>query len=148
MKKATFYILNSNNIQNGLTAIETLVCNLVNLFWRNKKRILISCENKKQAYCLDEALWLYPANTFIPHNLVGEKINYSAPIEIIWPQHSHNYSKQDILINLLPQFTNLVTVFDEVIDFVPYEKKILKELARQRYKTYRGLGFQLSAVYQ
>lgn len=144
MKNATFYIMEFNAASNGLTAIEVLVCDLAEMHWRAGKRILIACENKRQANQLDKALWQHSVNAFVPHNLAGEGPCDGAPVELTWPHH-HGSSPRDLLITLLPQFTNFATTFREVIDFVPYEES-LKQLARSRYKAYRSVGFQLNTT--
>ncbi len=144
MKNATFYVMESESASDGLSAIEALVCDLAETRWRDGKRILIACENEDQANRLDEALWQRPANAFVPHNLAGEGPRYGAPVELAWPQRRGS-SPRDLLISLLPQFADFATGFHEVIDFVPYEES-LKQLARDRYKAYRSVGFQLNTA--
>ncbi|QIE98352.1 DNA polymerase III subunit chi [Pantoea stewartii] len=144
MKNATFYVLETDASRDGLTAVEALVCDLAETRWRAGKRVLIACEDEQQAIRLDEALWQRPANAFVPHNLAGEGPRYGAPVELAWPQRRGN-SPRDLLISLLPQFADFATAFHEVIDFVPYEES-LKQLARDRYKTYRSVGFQLNTA--
>ncbi|MBK0097958.1 DNA polymerase III subunit chi [Erwinia sp. S63] len=144
MKNATFYVMESESASDGLSAIEALVCDLAETRWRDGKRILIACENEEQANRLDEALWQRPANAFVPHNLAGEGPRYGAPVELAWPQRRGS-SPRDLLISLLPQFADFATGFHEVIDFVPYEES-LKQLARDRYKAYRSVGFQLNTA--
>ena len=49
------------------------------------------------------------------------------------------------MICLQTEFADFATAFHEVIDFVPYEDA-LKQLARERYKIYRSVGFQLTTA--
>lgn len=72
MKNATFYLLDNDTTVNGLSAVEQLVCEIAAERWRAGKRVLIACEDEKQAIRLDEALWARPAESFVPHNLAGE----------------------------------------------------------------------------
>lgn len=72
MKNATFYLLDNDTTVDGLSAVEQLVCEIAAERWRSGKRVLIACEDEKQAYRLDEALWARPAESFVPHNLAGE----------------------------------------------------------------------------
>ncbi|WP_340279104.1 DNA polymerase III subunit chi [Pantoea agglomerans] len=144
MKNATFYVLETDATSDGLSAVEALVCNLAETRWRAGKRVLIACEDEQQAIRLDEALWQRPANAFVPHNLAGEGPRYGAPVELAWPQRRGS-SPRDLLISLLPHFADFATAFHEVIDFVPYEDT-LKQMARDRYKAYRSVGFQLNTA--
>jgi DNA polymerase-3 subunit chi len=50
-----------------------------------------------------------------------------------------------LLISLLGNFADFATAFHEVVDFVPYEDS-LKQLARERYKAYRSVGFNLTTA--
>ncbi|MDU1268801.1 MAG: DNA polymerase III subunit chi [Escherichia coli] len=117
MKNATFYLLDNDTTVDGLSAVEQLVCEIAAERWRSGKRVLIACEDEKQAYRLDEALW---------------------------PQ-KRSSSPRDILISLRTSFADFATAFTEVVDFVPYEDS-LKQLARERYKAYRVAGFNLNTA--
>ena len=97
MKNATFYLLDNDTTVDGLSAVEQLVCEIAAERWRSGKRVLIACEDEKQAYRLDEALWARPAESFVPHNLAGEGPRGGAPVEIAWPQ-KRSSSPRDILI--------------------------------------------------
>ncbi|EFL92239.1 DNA polymerase III chi subunit [Candidatus Regiella insecticola LSR1] len=132
------------NANNELNRYEALACELAAKYWRLGKRVLIACESLQQAERLDEALWQRSPEQFVPHNLAGEGPKQGAPIELAWPERRGS-SPRHLLINLLPQLADFVTVFQEVIDFVPYEEH-LKQLARERYKSYRRVGFHLSTA--
>lgn len=140
MKNATFYLLDNDTTVDGLSAVEQLVCEIAAERWRSGKRVLIACEDEKQAYRLDEALWARPAESFVPHNLAGEGPRGGAPVEIAWPQ-KRSSSPRDILISLRTSFADFATAFTEVVDFVPYEDS-LKQLARERYKALPRGWFQ------
>ncbi|WP_413736041.1 DNA polymerase III subunit chi [Sodalis sp. RH21] len=144
MKNATFYLLDRQDIQDGLSAVERLACELAAIHWRAGKRVLIACGDEEQALKLDEALWQRDPEAFVPHNLAGEGPRYGAPVEICWPTRRGN-APRDLLISLLPQCADFASAFHEVIDFVPDEDD-LKQLARDRYKAYRSVGFQLTTA--
>ncbi|RXK33192.1 DNA polymerase III subunit chi [Arsenophonus endosymbiont of Bemisia tabaci Asia II 3] len=141
MKKATFYLIAQLSSQAELESHEWLACQLAAENWRMGKRVLIACEDQIQAEKLDEILWQREPYQFVPHNLAGEGPRYGAPVELCWLTKRGN-SARDILINLQSTFANFATAFHEVIDFVPIDEN-LKQLARERYKTYRSMGFHL-----
>ncbi len=142
MKNTTFYLLAQPSPQIDLEAHEWLTCQIAAAHWRAGKRVLIACESIEQAEKLDEALWQREPHQFVPHNLAGEGPKYGAPVELCWPQKRGN-SPRDLLINLQPQFADFATAFHEVVDFVPLDET-LKQLARERYKIYRSVGFNLT----
>lgn len=122
--------------------MEQLAYHLVVINWRAGKRILIACESNDQAKKIDHGLWAKTPTAFIPHNLVGEGPKDGAPVEICWP-HQYNYTPRDLIINLLPKCTDFIFSFNEIIDFIP-DEEFFKQLARNRYKAYRNVGFQLT----
>ncbi|VAX77175.1 DNA polymerase III subunit chi [Serratia symbiotica] len=144
MKQAIFYLLEHNQPTGALSAHEAVACVIAAESWRSGKRLLIACETQEQAQQLDEMLWQREPNRFIPHNLAGEGPDSGAPVELCWPGKRGN-APRDLLIALQPHFADFAATFDQVIDFVPYEDA-LKQLARNRYKTYRTLGFYLTTA--
>lgn len=142
MKNATFYLMEYPSIHDDLQAHEWLACQLTAEHWRLGKRILLVCESQAQAELLDEALWAREPHQFVPHNLAGEGPRYGSPVELCWPGKRGN-APRDLLINLQSQFVDFATAFHEVIDFVPIDEQ-LKQLARERYKIYRSVGFTLT----
>jgi DNA polymerase-3 subunit chi len=67
-------------------------------------------------------------------------------VELCWPGKLGNATR-DLLISLQQQFADFATAFHQVVDFVPYEDT-LKQLARDRYKAYRSVGFHLTTAMQ
>ncbi|MCC3702537.1 DNA polymerase III subunit chi [Rouxiella badensis] len=144
MKQATFFLLDSPDVAGELSGHEALACQIAAQRYRAGQRVLIACEDQKQAERLDEALWKRDADQFVPHNLAGEGPRFGAPVELCWPGKRGN-APRDLLISLLGNFADFATAFHEVVDFVPYEDS-LKQLARERYKAYRSVGFNLTTA--
>lgn len=140
MKFGTFYLLPQNNQQKN--NIEQLICNLTITQWRSGKTVLIACEDKSQAEKIDELLWIFDKNTFVPHDLLKKNIHYT-PIVIYWPQCYYKNVSKNVLINLMKKNMNFFFNFHEIIDFIPISET-LKKFARNRYKSYKNIGFQLN----
>lgn len=141
-KQAQFYILEKTQPKAPLSAMETLACDLAAQAWRLGKKVLIACETEQQAFRIDEALWAREPEEFVPHNLSGEITQYATPIEISWAG-KRNAQRRDLLINLQNQVPDFIASFNQAIDFVPNEES-QKVIARERYKQYCQLGWQLS----
>ncbi|KAE9526102.1 MULTISPECIES: DNA polymerase III subunit chi [Testudinibacter] len=142
MKQAQFYLLQAEKADSELNAQEALSCDLAADAWRLGKRVLIACETEQQALLLDEALWQRDPEQFVPHNLSGEITTYATPIEISW-LGKRNSQRRDLLISLQSAVPDFANSFNQVIDFVPVEEQA-KIQARERYKQYRQLGFELT----
>ncbi|TDQ57932.1 DNA polymerase III chi subunit [Mesocricetibacter intestinalis] len=140
-KQARFYLIAETALQSELVAQEALACELAAQAWRLGKRVLIACATEQQALNLDEALWQRDPEQFVPHNLSGEVTQYATPIEISWPGR-RNAQRRDLLINLQQQLPDFIASFTQVIDFVPADEEG-KAQARERYKLYRQLGFEM-----
>lgn len=142
MKHVQFYLLNSNNNDSSLLAEEIQACELSASAWKLGKRVLIACETEQQALRIDEALWTRDPDSFTPHNLSGEITAYPTPIEITWGDR-RNAQHRDLLISLQEKIPNFVNSFQHIIEFVPTEDEA-KAQARERYKQYRQMGWQLT----
>ncbi|URJ25125.1 DNA polymerase III subunit chi [Candidatus Blochmannia ocreatus (nom. nud.)] len=147
MKHGIFYILpqalQKNNTFKYFT--ENFFCKLISEQWRSNKSILITCDTKEQAIKINQALWIYDNNTFLPHDLF-EKNNKHTPILIYWREHYYDYQSRDILVNLMKKNMRFFFNFNEIIDFVPITNT-LKVWARNRYKSYKKHGFKLNIIH-
>jgi len=106
-------------------------------FYRQKQKVFIYSKDKEKAHDIDEMLWAFDANSFVPHNLMGEGPSYGAPVEISWQPPT---GRRPVLINLTDTVPDFASQFSQIIDFVPSDDT-LKQLARERFKAYRQLGF-------
>lgn len=141
-KQVQFYVIEKTGAKDGLSPEESLACELAADAWRLGKKVLIACETEQQALNLDEALWQRDPEQFVPHNLSGEITNYATPIEISWVG-KRNSQRRDLLISLQTSVPDFAQSFNHIIDFVPADET-RKAQARERYKQYRQLGWQLS----
>lgn len=108
-------------------------------FYRQSQRVFIFCQNQEQAHQVDELLWSFEPDSFVPHNLVNEGQKNGAVVEISWQAPTN---RRPVLINLTSTVPNFAHQFSQIIDFVPSDEH-LKQNARERFKMYRQLGFQV-----
>lgn len=115
------------------------VCRLIEKIYQQKHRIYIHAENKMQAHQLDELLWTYRDDSFLPHNLYGEGPEPAPPIQIgfeVTPE-----KQRDVLINLTAQVPVFHAQFQRVLEIVAQDAQ---EAARERYRFYRAQQFTLN----
>lgn len=144
MKKVLFYLFTEPDKAGSLRQHEYLACQKAFEAWQQNLRILIVCQSKEQAEKIDEYLWQFDTSRFLPHNLVGEGPHGGAPVEICWPGCRGSGVRQ-LLINLQDELIDVAVMFNDIVDFVPFEEKD-KILARTRYKAYKNLGFNLKTI--
>lgn len=140
-KQAIFYLIEKIQAEEALSAQEILACNIAAEAWRQGKKVLIACETEQQALQIDDALWAREADQFVPHNLSGEITAYATPVEISW-SGKRNAQRRDLLISLQNNVPDFAQNFNQVIDFVP-QNEAEKVIARERYKLYRQMGFEM-----
>ena len=108
-------------------------------YYRQNQRVFIYCQDQNQAHQIDELLWSFDPDSFVPHNLPGEGPKSGAPVEISWQSPTN---RRPILVNLTSTVPNFAQNYSQIIDFVPHNES-LKQLARERYKHYRQQGFNV-----
>lgn len=143
----TFYVLADSQqlAENELSnppAHFTLACQLCADFYRANQRVFVYTANQQDAEQIDQLLWQFDANSFVPHNLSGEGPARGAPVEISWlpPKQS-----RQVLINLAPDIPAFANRFADTIEFVP-SQAAAKAQARERYKQYRQSGITPATV--
>ena len=136
-----FYQLNDSRFSSEQQSQAMLVhtCFQAAHFYRQNQRVLIYTRDQAQAHEVDELLWSFEPDSFVPHNLIGEGPTNGSPVEISW-QPPRN--RRPILINLNDTVPVFAQQYSFIVDFVP-EEETLKVLARQRYKHYKQQGFDV-----
>jgi len=134
-----FYLLDqeSSEDKQGLSLLHT--CFQAAHYYRQNQRVFIYSKNEEQAHQLDELLWSFEPDSFVPHNLVGEGQRNGSAVEISWQTPTN---RRPVLINLTSTVPNFAHQFSQIVDFVPSDEQ-LKQSARERFKAYRQLGFQV-----
>lgn len=107
--------------------------------FRNNQRVFIYADSQARAHQVDELLWAFDADSFIPHNLVGEGPKQGAAVEISWQAPTN---RRPVLINLTNTVPEFSAQFSQIIDFVPADET-LKQQARDRFRAFRQWGFSV-----
>ena len=142
MSQATFHLLPANSAMNAIEHLNLTACQLASQHYRQGADVYIHCQDKTQAYAIDELLWQFDANSFVPHNLKGEGPMTGAPVEIGFDRIGPN-KKRSVLINLADQSPAFAVNFGQIVDFVASDNAH-KAIARERYKQYRTMGIALN----
>jgi DNA polymerase-3 subunit chi len=94
-----------------------------------------------QANQLDELLWTYRDDSFLPHNLYGEGPEPAPPIQIgcqVTP-----LKHRDILLNLSDDVPDFFPQFARILEIVTNEANI-QTIGREHYRHYRACGHEIS----
>jgi len=146
-----FYLLNDEKSNDDSTDVKTNAeadntssafyhaCLQASHFYRQNQRVFIYTQDQQSAEQIDELLWAFDSDSFVPHNLVGEGPKQGAVVEI---SHQAPQGRRPVLINLTSTMPDFANQYQFIVDFVPSEAT-LKQRARERFKTCRQWGFQV-----
>ncbi|OZG72507.1 hypothetical protein BTA51_15410 [Hahella sp. CCB-MM4] len=131
-KKADFYLLNTATPE----AVNQFVCRLAEKAVRLGNHIYIACRNQEQLQFLDDLLYEFKPDSFLPHALVEES-DGKAPIELGSGIHPHQ--PPAVVVNLSPV---VYTETSRVIEIVP-NASAEKHIARNKFREYKEVGFEM-----
>ncbi|ABV86229.1 DNA polymerase III subunit chi [Shewanella pealeana] len=146
--QAQFYLMPKDALQasnapkSALEQVYLLACQLAQRAFATQQLVYVHCQDQQQAYAIDELLWQFEPQSFVPHNLKGEGTLGGAPVEIGFDRLGAN-KKRHLLINLADQVPQFAVNFGQIIDFVANDDSH-KAIARDRYRQYRALGIALT----
>lgn len=131
-----FYLLDVDEPQ----ARWLMACKLLEKAYHAGNRVYVHCQNQKDAEYLDELLWNFKPESFIPHNLRGEGPEPPPPIQIGFNEDIG--SSKDVLFNLSDEIPIFHQRFRRIIEIVG-NREHEKELGRAHYRIYRAKNYQL-----
>ncbi|WP_454783495.1 DNA polymerase III subunit chi [Legionella sp. WA2022007384] len=134
--RVDFYLLASD--QNDARWL--LACRLLEKAYAKGHKVYVLCNNKQDAELLDELLWTFKEDSFIPHNLQGEGPEPPPSIQIGYEGEPRGFN--DILFNLSDHIPNFYSKFKRIIEIV-INIESDKELSRKHYRDYRVNGCNL-----
>ena len=117
----------------------TFTCRLIDMVYRRGHLIYVHAAGETQAEQLDDHLWTFREDAFIPHTLQGADVD--APIRIGFDHEPVEH--QDVLINLSGTIPHFFSRFDRVAEVVPVDQN-RREAARKSYAYYKERGYSLN----
>lgn len=134
--RVDFYLLKENNAE----APWLVACRLLEKAYQRRHRIFVLCNSKENAEYLDELLWTYKNDSFIPHNLQGEGPEPAPPVQIGYDITPSGFN--DILLNMASSIPPFFLQFRRIMQIVGADEPA-KNLAREHYREYRANHCQL-----
>ena len=118
-----------------------IACRLLEKAYSRGHRVYVHCANQEDAELLDDLLWSFRDDSFIPHNLLGEGPEPPPPVQIGFGKEPRGFN--DILLNLAPEIPSFSTRFKRIMELVS-NQETEKEQSRAHYKEYRARGCELN----
>lgn len=116
-----------------------LVCELVRKAYDGNLWTLVLARDEEQAAELDELLWAFDDDAYIPHQIAGDEEDELTPVLIATPEM--DVPARALVINL--RDTAYAGQCDRVLEVVPADPSA-REPLRERWKQYKDRGFELN----
>ncbi|WP_019341083.1 DNA polymerase III subunit chi [Stutzerimonas stutzeri] len=137
MTRIEFYVLPDSEPAGRARA----ACQLASKGWQHGLSVFIRCQDNQQCNELDELLWSFRAERFIPHELHDDYPQ--APVVIGTEQPPA--ATQGLLINLSPTLSPHTDRFSRVIEIVNQQPELLT-VCRDNFRLYRQRGYDPKRV--
>lgn len=134
--RVDFYLSTSDQPQAGWL----IACRLLEKAWQRGHRVFVYCDNADDATLLDELLWTYKDDSFIPHNLQGEGPEPPPAVQIGYGSEPRGFN--DILLNMSSTIPSFHSRFRRIMEIVT-NSETAREISRQHYREYRAKQFEL-----
>ena len=134
--RVDFYLLESDQPQDRWV----IACRLLEKAYLKGHKVFVLCNHKNDAELIDELLWTFKEDSFIPHNLQGEGPEPPPPIQIGYDTVPRGFN--DILLNLTGPVPSFYNKFKRVMELV-INVEAEKEQSRANYRAYKAQNCEL-----
>ncbi|MBI5014794.1 MAG: DNA polymerase III subunit chi [Deltaproteobacteria bacterium] len=106
------------------------------------RRAYVWASSEAHARALDDLIWTFRDDAFVPHGLWQGEATADEAITIGWKAGNPNAA--DCLVLVRDAQPGELTGYARVIDFAPVDHPALREAARRRFRTFREAGLTVS----
>ncbi|MFO0744996.1 MAG: DNA polymerase III subunit chi [Myxococcota bacterium] len=118
-----------------------LAVKLAQAAWEKEKRLIIRCHDAPHAAALDEHLWVFREDAFLPHEVCDDPQAMKDPTgRIVLTTRDARPIAGDILLQLAPCELGFAGQFEVVIDLVDHSDQARLEASRARYRAWLDAG--------
>jgi len=136
MPRADFYLIDKPRFRDDPLL---LVCELARRAFDSGQRTLILARSFDEAEQLDEKLWEFDPDAFVPHQIAGDDDDAITPVLIATPESQT--SDRALVINLRDECAP--GLFERVLEVVPADEG-QRLGSRKRWATYKAAGFEVA----
>ena len=133
--RVDFYVVNGDGEGAGLP----IACRLAEKAWQRGHTVYISTAERELARRLDDMLWTFEPEGFVPHALVGQATYREVPILI--GDANGPGDEFEVLVNLGPEVPACAERAERIADIVAGDE-LARERGRERFRRYRERGVE------
>ena len=134
--RVDFYVVNGQQERDR----EIFACRLAEKAYKQGLQILLRTSDEAQTYAIDNLLWSYSQGSFVPHS--ADRNDKDSPVRVWHEQCAEDQA--DLLINLNTRGPIDPAAYARIAEVINEDPE-RRAMARERYKTYRDQGFEVSS---
>ena len=139
MPEASFYILPSKSLSERYL----FACRLIEKAYRSGQFCYVYTDSPQQSQQLDNQLWTFRENSFIPHQVYDEELpEYDRTILI--GSHAAPEKWQGLIFNLSSRYPDNLARTDRVLEILDHDETS-KQAGRLRFRQYKQDGFNMTS---
>jgi len=117
-----------------------VLCDLAEEFYLDGQRVLVMTLDDNQGITLDRFMWTWKKGAFVPHVYDNGSVEgHDEPVVIVSEEANPNAA--GVLIMGAPCRVEFIRQFRHVVDFAETYDETRLEESRERFRSYRELGF-------
>ena len=136
MTDIDFYILAAQHLDERTN----FACRLAEKAYRSNCKVCIHVDSEADARALDDAMWTFKAESFLPHCVISDDMPECAIHISYGSQQPPCY---DVLINLAQDIPSSFTRYKRTLEVVIQNDGILAS-TRKHYKHYKDRGYAIN----
>ena len=146
MKEVRFIAVGSD-----MNQANEFTCEFISEIYLNEKEYVkfknidVRCFSAEDAIDLDNLMWSYPKNIFLPHELINTSCG-SNFINIGYPGVKFNSQKEKLLVNLNPDLPKDFSNYTYIYQFIIEDSGYLRDGAAKTWKKCKDIG--LSPIFE
>ncbi|MDQ6975463.1 MAG: DNA polymerase III subunit chi [Mariprofundaceae bacterium] len=104
-------------------------------------KLVVLCPDSLFIQHLSFQLWTIEATSFLAHGIATDDGNANANHPILLTEQLNHPHQATVLVNGGLEIPPVLDGFDHIVDFVDAWDDALKQAARQRFRSYRQIGY-------
>ncbi|MFC0267279.1 DNA polymerase III subunit chi [Kushneria aurantia] len=139
MTRIDFYVLSATTAEARLD----FACRLAETIYRKGYRLHLHCEDEAMAAGLDDRLWTFRHDAFVPHVRLDDQRLPPAPVTLGW-QDAAPPPGIEALLNLHPDIPDWFSRFPRVAEIISQQQTVLSA-KRACWQAYRERGYEVES---
>lgn len=139
MQQIDFYILSETAVTDEPAR---LACRLAEKAWQSGHRVFIHTASSFEAQKVDDLLWTFRQDSFVPHGMYSEPLDGTLPVLVgdgVEPR-----TQLDVLINLTEDVPSYFERCARIVEVIGASEEA-RARGRARYRFYRDRGCSLES---